>query len=213
MTWILNNLPLLWQRLLEHLTLAAPAIVLSLLLAIPLGWIAYRYRLSRWLLVTLTGLLYAIPSLPLFVVLPLILGTGIRDSINVVAALTLYGLALMVRSVSDALAAVPAVVVDAAQAQGFGAWRRFWQVELPLAIPALTAGLRVVTVSTVSLVTVSGVLGLPSLGLLFTDGFQRGIPEEILAGMVLTVVLALVLDALVALLGRALTPWRRAVKA
>lgn len=213
MTWILANLPLLWQRVLEHLALSAPAILLALIISIPLGWVAHRYRLSRWVLVTITGLLYAIPSLPLFVVLPVFLGFGVRDAMNVVSVLTLYGIALMVRSVADSLSAVPPGVVDAASAQGYGAWRRFLQVELPLAVPAMTAGLRVVTVSTVSLVTVSGVLGVPSLGSLFTDGFQRGIQEEILAGLVLTVLLALVLDALVAWLGRALAPWKRAVRA
>ena len=210
MTWILANLPLLSSRLLEHLGLALPAIVLSVVLALPLGWIAHRYRVSRWVLVTLTGLLYAIPSLPLFVLLPALLGTGIRDASNAIVALTLYGLALMVRSVADALDAVPPLVTDAAKAQGYGPLALVLKVQLPLAVPALTAGARVVAVSTISLVTVSGVLGLPSLGLLFVDGFQRGITEEIVAGLVLTVALALVLDALLALLGRAMTPWNRA---
>lgn len=213
MKWILENLPLLMQRTGEHLALAVPAIVLSLLIALPLGWLAHRYKLSRWVIVTVTALLYAVPSLPLFVVLPTILGTGLRDPINVVVALTMYGVALLVRQVADALDAVPAEVVDASVAQGFGPIRRVFTVELPLAVPALVAGWRVVAVSTISLVTVSGVLGLPSLGLLFVDGTQRGIPEEILAGIVLTVVLALILDQLIAWLGRALTPWRKAVAA
>lgn len=209
MTWILANVDLLGTRLLQHLALALPAILLSVVLALPLGWIAHRYKVSRWVLVTLTGLLYAIPSLPLFVVLPALLGTGIRDTSNAIVALTLYGLALMVRSVADALDAVPADVCDAAEAQGHGPLRLLLAVQLPLAVPALVAGARVVAVSTISLVTVSGVLGLPSLGLLFVDGFQRGITEEIVAGLILTVVLALVVDALLALVGRAMTPWLR----
>lgn len=214
MQWILANGPLLLQRTLEHLSLALPAVVLALLLSLPLGWLAARFSASRWLLVSGTGLLYAIPSLPLFVMLPAILGTGLRSPINVVAALTLYGVALMVRSVSDALRAVDPTVLDAAKAQGMGGWRLTFGVQLPLAIPALTAGWRVVAVSTVSLVTVSGVLGLHSLGLLFVDGFQRGITEEIVAGLVLTVVLAVLLDQLISLLGRLLAPWaRRAVAA
>jgi len=209
-TWILENLPLLGQRTLQHLALTVPAILLTLIVSLPIGWVARRYRASRWILVTLTSLLYAIPSLPLFVMLPALLGTGLRSGANVIVALTLYGAALMVRSSSDAFGAVPTGVLDAAEAQGMGGWRRALGVQLPLAIPALAAGWRVVAVSTVSLVTVSGLLGLPSLGLLFVDGFQRDIPEEILAGLVLTVLLAVVLDQVIAFTGRILTPWTRA---
>ena len=101
---------------------------------------------------------------------------------------------------------------QSATAIGFSAWSRFWQVEFPLAGPILLAGLRVVVVSTVSLVTVGGVLGIGGLGLLFTDAFQRSIYAEIVAGIVLVVVIALVLDFLLVLLGRALMPWTRATR-
>lgn len=211
MKWIGQNLDLLLERSLQHLGLALPAILLALVLSVPLGWLAHRYRLSRWVLVTGVGLLYAIPSLPLFVLLPAILGTGLRDASNVVVALTLYGMALMVRSAADAFDAVPGDVVAASTAQGYGPWQRWIGVQLPLAAPALLAGLRVVSVSTISMVTVSGVLGLPNLGLLFVDGFQRNIPEEILAALVITVVIALVVDALLALIGRWTMPWQKAV--
>nr|WP_255436384.1 ABC transporter permease subunit [Tessaracoccus sp. MC1756] len=173
------------------------------------GFAAGRRRL-RAPLVTGAALLYAIPSLPLFIVLPALIGTGVRDSLNVVVALTLYGLALMVPAVVDALRANEKGPVDAARALGYTRAARFLTVELPLAGPTLLAGLRVTSVSTVSLVTVGAVLGVPSLGMLFTDGFQRGITAEILTGLVMTAVVALVLDAAWVLLGRWLLPWRRA---
>lgn len=209
MTWVLANLGLLVERTIAHLALAIPSIAAAFVLSIPLGWAAFRFRPVRGPLLTGAGLLYAIPSLPLFVALPALIGTGARDAINVIVALTLYGIALMTRSVADALAAVPPETRQSATAVGYSPWGRFWLVEIPLAGPAILAGLRVVTVSTVSLVTVSAVLGVDSLGLLFTDGFQRGIVAEVVAGLVLTIAVALALDALVVLGGRLLMPWTR----
>jgi osmoprotectant transport system permease protein len=212
MNWVIENLPLIGQRTLEHLALSIPPIVLSFVLSVPLGWVANRYRLSRGVLLTVLGLLYAIPSLPLLIVLPIILGTGARDSINVVVALTLYGIALMVRTTSDALGSVSSDISQSATAMGFSPWTRFWKVDLPLAGPVLLAGIRVVAVSTVSLVTVGAVLGIKSLGLLFTDGLQRNIVAEVLTGMVATIALALLIDAALVLLGRLLMPWARATR-
>ena len=212
MNWVVENLPLIGQRTLEHLALSIPPIVLSFVLSVPLGWLANRYRPSRGVLLTVLGLLYAIPSLPLLIVLPIILGTGARDSINVVVALTLYGIALMVRTTSDAFGSVSSDVSQSATAMGFSPWTRFWKVDLPLAGPVLLAGIRVVAVSTVSLVTVGAVLGIKSLGLLFTDGLQRNIVAEVFAGMVATIALALVIDAVLVLVGRLVMPWTRATR-
>ena len=209
MNWVVNNLDVIAERTLAHLALALPPIVLSFVIALPVGWLANRRRWLRTPLLSASGLLYAIPSLPLFVVLPLVLGTGIRDPFNIIVALTLYGLALMVPATADALASIDPRVVDAADALGHGRVRRFLTVELPVAGPTLLAGLRVVAVSTVSLVTVGAVLGVPSLGSLFTDGFQRGILAAIGTGIVTTVGLALVIDGLLVLLGRAVLPWTR----
>jgi len=115
----------------------------------------------------------------------------------------------MVRSVADGLQSVEADVRQSATAIGYSGWQRFWRVEIPLAGPVLLAGLRVVLVSTISLATVGGILGINGLGLLFNDGLQRDIMAEIVAGIVLTIVMALVLDGLLVLLGRALMPWTR----
>ena len=212
MNWVVENLPLIGQRTLEHLALSVPPIILSFIISVPIGWLANRYHWSRGVLLTVLGLLYAIPSLPLFVILPIVLGTGLRDSVNVIVALTLYGIALMVRTTADALGSVSSDVIQSATAMGFSPWTRFWRVDLPLAGPVLLAGIRVVAVSTVSLVTVGAVLGIKSLGLLFTDGLQRNIVAEVAAGMVATIALALAIDFALVLVGRVLMPWTRATR-
>ena len=209
MNWLANNQQTIWAALWAHLALSLPPIVASFLISLPLGWAAHRHRWLRFPVVTGSSLMYAIPSLPLLIVLPLIIGTTVRSSVNVVVALTLYGIALMVRSVADSLDAVPRDAVTSATAMGYSPVRRFLAVELPLAGPGLLAGLRVVAVSTTALVTVSAVLGVHNLGVLFTDGFQRGIIASVLTGIIATVVLALVLDALLVLGGRVLLPWTR----
>jgi len=159
--------------------------------------------------VTLVGLLYTIPSLALFVVLPPLLGIGFLSEANVIIALTIYAVAIMARSVAEALASVDQGVKQAATAMGYSGWGRFWTVDFPLAGPVLLAGLRVVAVSTVSLLTVGIIIGVQSLGYLFTNGFQRGIVEQVLAGVVMVVIIALLFDALLVLLGRWLMPWTR----
>ena len=209
MTWVLGNLQLIGELTVVHLATAVPPIILSFILSLPIGYFANRFSRSRGVVLTVCALLYAIPSLPFFLVLPLFLGTGLRDSLNVVVALTVYGIALMARSSADGLASVDADVKQSASAVGFSSRARFWRVEFPLAGPVLLAGLRVVAVSTISLTTVGAVLGIDSLGALFTDGFQRNIPEEIAAGIVLTIAMALVVDLLLVLCGRALMPWTR----
>src|SRR5699024_5407929 len=165
-----------------------------------------------WLRTSVTtgsSLMYAIPSLPLFVLLPGLIGTGVRSPANIIIALSLYGLALMVPTASDAFRSVSRDVLGSATAHGFAPRARFLQVELPLAGPVLLVGVRVVAVSTISLVTIGRVLGVPSLGMLFVDGVRRGIAAEIAAGIVATVALALLTDALLVLLGRAVMTWTR----
>ncbi|MCU1535060.1 MAG: transporter permease [Glaciihabitans sp.] len=212
MTWVINNLGLIWSRSVDHVAIAFPAVILSFLIALPIGWLATRFAWSRGILLSLSSVLYAIPSLPLFIVLPLLIGTGLRDPINLVVALTLYGIALMVRSTADGLSSVDGDIVQSATALGYSAWSRFWRVELPLAGPVLLAGIRVVSVSTVSLTTVGAVLGISGTGVFFTDGVQRNIPEEILTGVVVTIVIAVVFDLVIVQVGRLLLPWTRAVK-
>lgn len=209
MSWISANLSWIGHLTLVHLWLAVAALALSLVILVPVGWAANRWRLGREAIVALIGILYAIPSLPMFIIIPVITGAPIRSSLTVVIVLSVYAVALLVRTVADAFAAVPADTMRACTAMGYSTWQRFWAVELPLAGPVIVAGLRVVVVNTVSLVTVGAVVGSQSLGTLFTDGFQRGIIPEVLTGLVLTVALALALDAATVLGGRVIFPWTR----
>jgi len=208
-TWVLGNLPLIGSLTLEHLAFALPPVVLGLVLAVPLGWLANRTRVGRTVTINVAGLLYTIPSLALFVLIPPLLGTRILDVANVYVALTVYTVALLVRTVADALSAVPPIVVNSATAMGYTPFRRFAAVELQLSIPVVVAGLRVAAVSSISLVTVGAVIGFGGLGKMFTDGFQRDIPAEIVTGIVLVLVLAVVVDGLLLFFGRVLTPWDR----
>jgi osmoprotectant transport system permease protein len=207
--WLWSNLDLVGELILVHLALSVPAIILSFVVSVPIGWLAHRYRWSRGVLLSLCALLYAIPSLAVFIALPAVTGLSLRSPVNLVIALTLYGIAVIVRTAADAFDAVERDVLQSATAVGYSVVGRFWGVELPLAGPVLLSGLRVVIVSTVSLATVGAVIGVPSLGSLFTDGFQRGIQVEIITGIVATMVLALVLDWLSVVIGRMLMPWSK----
>ena len=209
MTWFLGHLSQVGGLLATHTALAVIPLLIGLLLAVPLGWLAHRYRWLRAPLVAGTGLLYTIPSLALFVLMPLVLGTGILDPINVVIALSVYTVALLVRTVADGLASVPDEVVQAATAMGVGPLRRFFTVELPLAVPVIAAGLRVAAVSNVSVVSVAALLGISQLGSLFTDGFARDFVDPIVVGIVACMTLALVLDLVILVVSRVLTPWQQ----
>jgi osmoprotectant transport system permease protein len=208
--WIPRNASLILSLLGQHIVLSLVPVAVGLVLAVPLGWLANRSRAARAVLIPSAGVLYTVPSLVLFIVLPGILGTRILDPINVVVALAIYTVALLVRSVADALAAVPSMVVAAATAMGFRPTRRFVSVEFPLAVPVLIAGLRVATVSNISLVSVGALVGVGGLGQLFTQGFQNNFPTEIVVGVILSLVIALLADALLLGVGRVATPWSRA---
>ena len=209
MNWLFNNLPLVLELTLEHLKLSVPPIIIGFLVSIPLGWLAHRYKLTRGLLLTVIGIVYTVPSIALLILLPPLIGISVLSATNVIIALSIYAVAIMVRSMADALDSVDEDIKRSATAIGYSSWGRFWRVEFPLAGPVLVAGLRVVAVSTVSLATVGILVGVQSLGYLFTNGLQRNIPVEIATGIVMTVAVALVLDFLIVLLGRVLLPWAK----
>lgn len=199
----------LGQLTLRHLYLAGVPLLVGLAISLPLGWLASRVRWLGPPLVAGTGLMYTIPSLALFILLPLVLGTRILDDTNVLVAMTVYTVALLTRTVVDGLASVPGHVRQAATAMGYGELRRVVAVDLPLAVPVITAGLRVAAVSNVSMVSVAALIGVSQLGSLFTDGFNRNAMGPIVVGVLASVALALVLDATIAALSRLLTPWLR----
>ncbi|MGP3536313.1 ABC transporter permease [Microbacterium sp. RD1] len=212
MNWVGNNLDLIAELTLVHLRQSLIALLLGFVVAVPLGWVAWRYRLVRSGVITITGLLYTIPSLALLILLPSATGWyAITSETNLIVALTIYAVAILVRSVADGLESVDDGVRQASTALGYGSFRRFWAVEFPLAGPVILAGLRVASASTIALATVGILVGITNLGYLFTNGLQRRIVPEVLAGVVAVVVLALVLDLLLVLAGRLLLPWTRRV--
>lgn len=209
-SWFAENSAQIIDLTVTHVWLSVPPIIAAVLISVPLGFVASRRKAIRGTIVGGAGLLYAIPSLALFVMLPLVLGTSVLSPLNVQVALAAYGVALMTRTAADAFGSVPAAARDAAQSMGYPAWRRVLGVELPLAGPMLLAGARVVSASTVSLVSVGSLVGVHGLGYFFTDGFNRSFPTEILAGVIGTAVVALVFDVVLVLLGKVLMPWTRA---
>jgi osmoprotectant transport system permease protein len=211
MNWLVANWTTISSLFLDHVRLSVPPVLMSFFVALPLGYWASKSARARFVLFSLSSVLYTVPSIALLVVVPVIIGAAILDPNNVVVALSVYGVALMVRSSAEAFSSVPDSVRNAAVAVGFSPWQRFIDVELPLAGPVLLAGIRVVSVSTVSLVSVGSFIGISSLGNLFTDGFQRNFPTEILVGIGATIVLAALLDLILSTTGRLLMPWRRAV--
>jgi osmoprotectant transport system permease protein len=205
--WVLNNSGLIASLTLDHLRLSAIPIVLGFVIAVPVGWFAQRFTWSRPFVLTAVGLLYTVPSLALFMLIPPLLGISVLSEANVIIALTIYAVAIMVRTAADAFSSIDAGTLRAATAVGYAEWGRFLHVELPLAGPVLLAGVRVVAVSTVSLVTVGVLVGVQSLGYLFTDGFQRGIIAEVAAGVFMVFVVAIIFDAVLILAGRLVMPW------
>jgi osmoprotectant transport system permease protein len=195
-----------------HTWLSVLPVLIGFVVAVPLGWLAARYRWTYPPLISFFGLVYTIPSLALFVVMPGLLHTQILDKINVVVALAIYTVALLVRVIADALNSVPADVRQAAEAMGFRRFQLFLRVDLPLAVPVIAAGLRVVVVSNVSLVAIATLVGISQLGQLFYNGSQLDYYPPIILGIILCLALALMLDLIVVLAARLLTPWRRAVR-
>ena len=210
MTWVNDHWSEIFTLARSHVWLSGLPLILGLVIALPLGWAARRWSRIYPVLISTSGLLYTIPSLALFIIMPIILGTQVLDPVNVVVAMTIYTVALLVRTVADGLGSVPDHVLQAARAMGYGGLRRFVGVELPLAVPVIAAGLRVAAVSNVSIVSVASLVGISQLGNLMTDGYARLIYSEIIAGLVACVLLALVYDGLILLGQRLLTPWLRA---
>ena len=192
-----------------HLVQSILPVVFGVLIAVPLAQVARRNRSAGGVLLTVSSLLYTIPSLAVFVFLPLVLGTSILSMVNVVVALTIYAVALLMRSTVDALNSIDDGVRQAAVALGYTPVRRFLTVDLPLSLPVLFAGLRVVSVTNISLVSVGALIGVPSLGTLFTDGLFRSFPTEIAVGIAIILLLSLFLDLLLVLVERLLTPLTR----
>ncbi|MCM1945739.1 ABC transporter permease [Streptomyces sp. G2] len=196
----------LTDALVQHIGLTAASVAIALLVAVPLALLVRaRPRLAAPVL-GLTTLLYTVPSLAMFSLLLPVLGLS---SALVVTGLVLYALTILVRNTLAGLEAVPAETREAARGLGFGPWRLLWQVELPLALPVLMAGVRMATVSTIALTTVGSVVGRGGLGNLIEDALPTFFKAQVLAASVLCVLLAVVADLLLLGVQRLLTPWSR----
>lgn len=191
----------------QHITITVVAVAAGLVLSLPLALLARRSSVLETLVLGATGVIYTVPSLALFALLvPYTSYTALTAEI----ALALYTLVILVRNAVTGLAQVPPDVVEAARGMGFGPARRLLRVELPIALPSIVAGVRVATVSTISLLTVAAYVGTGGFGQLIDQGFRADYRAKIVTACVACVLLALLADALLVLLQRVLTPWTRA---
>jgi osmoprotectant transport system permease protein len=213
--WLQRNLPMIGSLLVEHVILALLPVLIALVVSLPLGYLVHKTKRAANLILAFLGVIYSIPSLALFVMLPLILGTKILDPVNIVVALAIYSTALLIRSVVDGLRSVSPSVRQSATAVGYGWPRRLFGVELPLAMPVIFAGLRVVTVSNIALVSVAVLVGSGALGKLFELGFASTFYTPIIIALILILMLtlSLIFDALILLIQRGALPWLRKLPA
>lgn len=212
MHYLLTHLHDAWGLTVVHLRLSLLPVLIGLAISVPLGVLVQRAPVPRRLATATASVVFTIPSLALFVVLPVIIGTRILDEANVIVALTVYTAALLVRAVLEALDAVPTQVRDAATAVGYPPIKRIVKVELPLSIPVMVAGLRVVVVTNIAMVSVGSVIGIGGLGSWFTMGYQTNKSDQILAGIIVLLLLAVIIDLVIVLAGRLVTPWARAAR-
>jgi osmoprotectant transport system permease protein len=209
-SWLGDNTDKLWRYGTEHARLALVALVIGVVVSIPLGALCHR---ARWLygpVLGLSAILYAVPSLA--VVYLLLTWLGLSQWV-VIIPLATYTLVIVVRAVVDGLRGVDPTLIDAAVAHGYRSIGRLVRIEIPAASAPIVAGLRVASLSTVSLVTIGGLIGSGGLGQLFVEGFQIDNPISIVAGVVLTLVVAAIFDVAIVCSYRLLAPWtRRAVR-
>jgi osmoprotectant transport system permease protein len=203
--WVANHVGLILTDLAQHVELTVIAVAAGLVIAIPIGVLAWRYRGTRGPVLGLAGGLYTIPSLALFALLVPWTGlTVLTAEIGLVA----YTLLILVRNIVVGLDGVPGEVRDAAVGMGYRPFPQLLRVELPLALPVIIAGLRIATVTTIGLITITALIGEGGLGQLLYDGLQRDFKTPLVVGSVLSVALAVVADLSLAGIQRVLTPWR-----
>lgn len=192
-----------------HIMLTVVSVLLGLLIAFPLALLARRYRRTEPAVLGVTTALYTVPSLAMFSLLLPFFGLS---RTTVIVALTLYSLTILIRNMITGLDGVPESVRESARGMGYGPMRLLFGVELPLALPAIMAGLRIATVSTVALVTVGAIVGNGGLGNLIYDGLPSNFKAEVLTASVICVVLALVADLILITVQRLSTPWLKGIR-
>ena len=205
--WIASHLPDIAGRIAEHVVLAGIAVGVGLVLAFGLSLLAIRWRNLYAPIVWVTGTMYTIPSLALFALLIPFTGLSL---VTAEIGLVSYTLLILVRNIVTGIRNVPEDVREGARAMGYTRAGSFLRVELPLALPAIVAGIRIASVSTIGLVTVTAVIGQGGLGALILDGLILFFSTPLIVGAVLSVLLAVFVDAVLAAVQRLATPWGRA---
>ena len=204
--WVGRHLGDIKYRLLQHLLLTFVALGIGLVISMGLSLVALRWRVTYAPITWAAGILYTIPSLALFTLLiPL---TGLSTTTAEIGLVS-YTILILVRNIVAGIDGVPPSVKEAAQGMGYEGWRLFLQIELPLALPVIFAGVRIATVTIVGLVTVTALIGQGGLGSFILDGLSRFFNTPIVVGATLSVALAVALDLLLLLLERSLAPWSR----
>jgi osmoprotectant transport system permease protein len=205
-SWVFDNLDDIWQRTVEHLTLTVIAVGVGFVMAVALSLMARRYRRTYGPITWTAGVIYTIPSLALFAFLVPMTGlTTLTAEIGLVG----YTLLILIRNIVAGLDGVSPTVKEAAVGMGYTGRQLFLEVEVPLALPVIVAGIRIATVTTIGLVTVTALIGQGGYGKFILSGLNRFFTTEIVVGAVLSVVLAVVADLALVGLERALTPWAR----
>jgi osmoprotectant transport system permease protein len=207
--WVADNLPQVWERIVQHLQLTAIPLALGIVISLVLAIIALRRPIAYGPITLVTGILYTIPSLAAFAVIRPVLGLSL---LTAVVPLTTYTLLILFRNFTAGFNAVPGDILEAAEGMGYTRRQRFFRVELPLAVPLIIAGIRLASVTTIGLATIAAVLGdaFGGLGQLITEGIQTFFPTKYLLGAALSVLLAFVADFLFVRFERLITPWAHA---
>ena len=193
MNYLLNNLPYVGQLFAQHLLITVTVLAIALLIAVPLGVLIARKRRLRGPVLGVLGVIYTIPSLSLFVLLIPIFGLGVTPA---VIALVAYAQLMLVRNWTVGLTGIDPAIIEAAKGVGMDGWQRFWQVEFPLALPLLLAGMRLAIVSTIGIATIAAYINAGGLGTLLFVGVLTANSEKILAGALAVSLLAIVANYL-----------------
>jgi osmoprotectant transport system permease protein len=205
-SWVDDHTAEIWQRVTEHLELVGWSLLWGLLLALPIALLTHRFRRLRGPALSVTGILYTIPSLAAFALL--LPYTGLSQYTAIIP-LTTYTLLILLRNILAGLDSVSGDVLEAAQGMGYSGRRRLLTVELPLSVPAVMAGLRIAAVTLIGLVPIAALVGQGGLGTFMIDGFNRDFETPLTVGTILVVIIAVTVDALLLLVQRLVTPWNR----
>ena len=209
--WVIDNADVIARRIGEHLLVTVIAVVAGFAISLAIALLVRRFPVLYGPVLGVTGVMYSIPSIALFVILIPVTGLSL---LTAEIALVSYTLVILVRNIVTGLRQVPPEVLEAADGMGYTNLQRLWRVELPIAMPVILAGLRIATVTTIGLVTIATLIGMGGLGYLIVNvGIQRRFATATLTGVAVVVLLSVMIDLLIFELQRRLTPWSRAREA